>query len=287
MMRILVGAVALTLTALAAADTGADAAAEVPLSPPQLSLEHRDAIRQAVGASSRSITNVMRDAHRHPDQTLIFFAVKPEHKVIEVWPGEGWYSEILAPLLYEEGKLIAAHFDPDSEVEYFRDSLKAYQGLLQRPRSGLDRVELAVLNYEPEQAITTAGSVDRVLTFRNVHNWLAAGKEPAQQVFDKFHAALKPGGILGVVEHRGRMGMSLEEMVETGYVSEELVIELAGQAGFELLARSPINQNSKDTADHPEGVWTLPPTLRLGDENRAQYLAIGESDRMTLMFIKP
>lgn len=278
MFRILAGAAALSLSVFAIA--------EEPVMPPQLSFEHEEALRQAVGSTGRSITNVMRDAHRNPEQTLAFFGVRPDHTVVEVWPGAGWYSEILAPLLYEEGKLIAAHFDPESEVEYFRDSLASYQRMLQRPRSNLDRVELSVLNYDPDVPMAEPESADRVLTFRNVHNWLSAGEEEAQIVFDKFYAALKPGGKLGVVEHRARAGITLEEMIETGYVAEDLVIELAEQAGFELLSRSPINQNPQDSADHPEGVWTLPPTLRLGDEDRARYLSIGESDRMTLLFIK-
>lgn len=278
MFRMLAGAAALSLSVFAIA--------EEPVMPPQLSFEHEEALRQAVGSTGRSITNVMRDAHRNPEQTLAFFGVRPDHTVVEVWPGAGWYSEILAPLLYEEGKLIAAHFDPESEVEYFRDSLESYQRMLQRPRSNLDRVELSVLNYDPDVPMAEPESADRVLTFRNVHNWLSAGEEEAQIVFDKFYAALKPGGKLGVVEHRARAGVTLEEMIESGYVSEDLVIELAEQAGFELLSRSPINQNPQDSADHPEGVWTLPPTLRLGDEDRARYLSIGESDRMTLLFIK-
>ncbi|SDU10371.1 class I SAM-dependent methyltransferase [Halopseudomonas salegens] len=279
MLRKLVGSLALSLSLSAVAQQ--DAAM-----PPQLSLEHQEAVRQAVSAGGRSITNVMRDAHRNPEQTLAFFGVEPGHTVIEAWPGEGWYSEILAPLLREEGKLIAAHFDPQSDNEYFRDSLEDYQRLMQRPRSKLEGVELSVLNYDPQQPIAEPESADRVLTFRNVHNWLAAGEEQAQIVFNKFYAALKPGGKLGVVEHRARVGTSLEQMVETGYVAEELIIAMAEEAGFELLSRSPVNQNPQDNTDHPEGVWTLPPTLRLGDENRAQYLSIGESDRMTLLFIK-
>lgn len=284
MFRMLAGAAALSLSVGVVAEQ--TFVADDAVMPPQLSLEHEEALRQAVGSSGRSITNVMRDAHRNPEQTLAFFGVKPDHTVVEVWPGAGWYTEILAPLLYEEGQLIAAHFDPDSEVEYFRDSLESYQRMLERPRSNLDRVELSVLNYDPEQPMAEPESADRVLTFRNVHNWLSAGEEGAQIVFDKFYAALKPGGKLGVVEHRARAGVTLEEMIESGYVAEDLVISMAEEAGFELVSRSPINQNTQDSADHPEGVWTLPPTLRLGDEDRARYLSIGESDRMTLLFIK-
>lgn len=255
-------------------------------SAPRLEPEHQEQLRQAVGSSHRSISNVMRDAGRNPEQTLAFFAVEPHHRVVEIWPGGGWYTEILAPLLREEGRYIAAHFDPTSEVEYFRRSLAAFEEKLADSPDAYDKVELTVLNFDPQTPIAPPESADRVLTFRNVHNWLAQGREQAALVFSKMHAALKPGGMLGLVEHRARIGTDLETMVRTGYVTEELIVELAEEAGFELVARSPVNQNSQDTTDHPEGVWTLPPTLRLGDENRAQYLAIGESDRMTLLFIR-
>lgn len=255
--------------------------------PPRLEPEQQEVIRQAVGSSVRTISNVMRDAGRNPAQTLGFFAVEPQHTVIEIWPGAGWYTEILAPLVRDEGKLIAAHFDPESPVDYFRNSLKKYREKLADSPETYDQVELSMLNYDPDLPIAPPGSADRVLTFRNVHNWLSQGREEAELVFTKMHAALKPGGLLGLVEHRARIGTDLETMISSGYVTEELVIELAEQAGFELLSRSPVNQNSQDSTDHPEGVWTLPPTLRLGDENRAQYLSIGESDRMTLLFVKP
>lgn len=260
--------------------------AQPTVTPPRLEPEQQEVIRKSVGSSVRTISNVMRDAGRNPAQTLAFFAVEPQHTVIEIWPGAGWYSEILAPLLRDEGALIAAHFDPESPVEYFRDSLAQYQEKLADSPEAYDQVELRVLNYDPELPIAPPASADRVLTFRNVHNWLSEGREEAELVFAKMYAALKPGGLLGLVEHRARIGTDLETMISSGYVTEELVIELAEQAGFELLSRSPVNQNSQDSTDHPEGVWTLPPTLRLGDESRAQYLAIGESDRMTLLFIK-
>lgn len=260
--------------------------AQETVSPPKLEPEQQELIKKAVGSHVRSISNVMRDAARNPEQTLAFFAVEPQHTVVEIWPGGGWYTEILAPLLREDGKYIAAHFDPDSSVDYFRKSLDAYKEKLEKSPDVYDRVELTVLNFDPQTPIAPPESADRVLTFRNVHNWLSQGRDEAAVVFAKMHAALKPGGMLGLVEHRARIGTDLETMVRTGYVTEELIVELAEEAGFELLSRSPVNQNPRDTTNHPEGVWTLPPTLRLGDENRAQYLAIGESDRMTLLFVK-
>ena len=253
---------------------------------PRLEPEQQDQIRKAVGSPHRTISNVMRDAGRNPEQTLAFFAIEPQHTVVEIWPGEGWYTEILAPLLRAEGKYIAAHFEPDSPVEYFQKSRANFEDELAGSPDAYDKVELTVLNFDPEKPIAAPESADRVLTFRNVHNWLGQGRDEAALVFSKMHAALKPGGMLGLVEHRARIGTDLETMIKTGYVTEELVVELAEEAGFELLTRSPVNQNSRDTTDHPEGVWTLPPTLQLGDENRAQYLSIGESDRMTLLFIK-
>lgn len=269
--------------------TGAQAqvAPNSDTAPPVLQYEEIEVIRQAVASTSRSISNIMRDAHRNPAQTLSFFALKPEHTVVEIWPGGGWYTEILAPLLREDGKLIAAHFDPEGGPEYFAKSRSEYERKLQSRANVYDRVELATLNYDPEQQIAEPNSADRVLTFRNVHNWLASGMDDTKAVFQKMHDVLKPGGMMGLVEHRARPGSSLEDMVKTGYVDEQLVVDLAEEAGFELVSRSPINQNAQDLADHPHGVWSLPPTLRGGTEDRARYMGIGESDRMTLLFVKP
>ncbi|MFN3581458.1 MAG: class I SAM-dependent methyltransferase [Pseudomonas sp.] len=258
-----------------------------PMAPPVLQYEDAEAIRQAVSSTTRSISNVMRDAHRNPQQTLEFFAIEDDQTVVEIWPGAGWYTEILAPMLRENGHFIAAHFDPESEIEFFRKSRSEYETKLQRRANAYDKVELSVLDYDPARPIAEPGSADRVLTFRNVHNWLAAGMDETKVVFAKMYDALKPGGMLGLVEHRARAGTELQQMIDSGYVTEQLVLELAEEAGFKLLSRSPVNQNAQDTTDHPEGVWTLPPTLRLGNENRAHYMAIGESDRMTLLFIKP
>lgn len=261
--------------------------AQDAVTPPQVTLEQQQALRTAVSGSARNINNVMRDAYRNPERTLAFFAVTPEQTVVEVWPGGGWYTEILAPLLRDDGKLIAAHFDPESDVAFFRRSRSEFETKMADDPERYDKVELATLNYDPKQPITEPGTADRVLTFRNVHNWLSAGEDQAAQMFEKFYAALKPGGMLGVVEHRARAGTSMEQMIKTGYVTETKVRELAEAAGFQLVSVSPVNQNVQDSTDHPEGVWTLPPSLRLGDTDRARYLAIGESDRMTLLFVKP
>ncbi|MBL4835053.1 MAG: class I SAM-dependent methyltransferase [Pseudomonas sp.] len=254
--------------------------------PPVLNFEETAAIRNAVGSTTRSISNIMRDAHRNPQATLEFFGIRGDHTVVEIWPGAGWYSEVLAPLLHEEGKLIAAHFPADSDVEFFQKSRADYERMLQR-RDVYDVVEMATLDYDPANPIVEPGTADRVVTFRNVHNWLAAGMDETRTVFAKMFDVLKPGGMLGLVEHRARPGVELQEMIDTGYVSEELITELALEAGFELVSRSAINQNPQDMRDHPEGVWSLPPTLREGQENRIHYMGVGESDRMTLLFVKP
>jgi predicted methyltransferase len=234
----------------------------------------------------RSAQNRARDEYRHPQQTLDFFAVQPQHTVVEVWPGaSGWYTEILAPLLREKGKLYAAQFNPQGAVPYYREGVASFKAKLAQRPDIYDRVTVTVLDAPAHTDIAPAGSADRVLTFRNVHNWLKAGT--AEQVFAAFYRALKPGGYLGVVEHRAKPDADLQAMIDSGYVTEAKVKALAAGAGFRFVAASPINANPKDDTHHPAGVWTLPPTLRLGAENRAQYLAIGESDRMTLKFIKP
>lgn len=227
---------------------------------------------------------VQRDAYRHPAETLTFFDVQADMTVVEIWPGGGWYSEILAPHL-SKGKLYAAHFAEDSGLKYFRDSRQAFKEKLKAYPEVYQSVELAEFSPKNNRLTVPDGSADRVLTFRNVHNWLRTKNEAA--AFELFFKALKPGGILGVVEHRAKPGTDWDTMKESGYMTEAYVIELATQAGFALDGLNEINANAKDTTDHPKGVWTLPPTLRLKDIDREKYLAIGESDRMTLRFIKP
>lgn len=243
------------------------------------------ALRQALDGTHRSAENKARDRYRHPEQTLSFFEVDPSMTVVEIWPGAGWYTEILAPYLKDHGKLYAAHFSKASQVPYFQQSLQAFIDKIGQRPDLYQKLELTVL--QPPEFVTIApeNSVDRVLTFRNVHNWLKA--DQADTVFAAMFKALKPGGILGVVEHRSLPGATLETQKQSGYVDENTVIALAEKAGFKWQARSEINANPKDTKDHPAGVWTLPPTLRLNDKDRERYLAIGESDRMTLKFVKP
>jgi len=233
-----------------------------------------DPLKAAVAADNRLVGNAARDAERHPYETLSFFGIKPGDTVVELAPGGGWYTEILAPYLRERGQLYAA----DGGSARFKAKMES-MGVY-------GKVTLTSFNPAKGQFdIAPAGSADAVLTFRNVHNWMNGGT--AQAVFDAAFKALKPGGVLGVEEHRLPASRAQDPKAGTGYVHEAVVIKFAENAGFKLAGRSEVNANPKDTADHPEGVWTLPPTYALKDKDRAKYQAIGESDRMTLKFVKP
>ncbi len=242
---------------------------------------------QAIAGNHRDAKNKARDVYRHPKKTLLFFGLEANMTVVEIWPGAGWYTEILAPVLRDHGKLYAAILAlqskavPDIRREFGQEYLKKLAG---HPEI-YDRVILTELQAPEYAAIAPPASADMVLTFRNVHNWAKDGN--ADATFKAFYDALKPGGILGVTDHRAKPGTSQQDMIHSGYVTEDYVIGLAQRAGFRLVARSEINANPKDTKDHPKGVWTLPPTLRLGNQDKEKYLAIGESDRMTLKFVKP
>lgn len=242
-------------------------------------------LQKILNGKHRSTENKNRDQYRHPEQTLAFFNVEDDMTVVEISPGKGWYTEILAPYLRDKGKLYAAHFSPNNPETYFKDSLKAYLDKLHKRPGLYDKVEVTVLQPPKEVQIAPDGSADRVLTFRNVHNWMKNDQAPT--VFSAMFKALKPGGILGIVEHRGSAIKPQDPKAVSGYVTEDYVIALARKAGFEYLAKSEINANPKDTKNHPEGVWTLPPTLKLKDKDKEKYLAIGESDRMTIKFMKP
>ncbi|SDZ75706.1 class I SAM-dependent methyltransferase [Microbulbifer marinus] len=242
-------------------------------------------LKSVVEGDHRTESFAARDQYRNPQATLQFIGIKPDMTVVEIAPGGGWYTEILAPYLKDEGTLYAAHFPADSESSYYQRSLKAFKEKLAADKDSYGKVELTEFDPASGRPIAPAGSADAVVTFRNVHNWMNGGYD--QKAFDSFFAALKPGGVLGVVEHRAKPGTSREDMIQSGYVTQDYVIELAKNAGFELEASSDVNANPKDTAKHPKGVWTLPPSLRLGDQDKDKYLAIGESDRMTLRFRKP
>lgn len=245
------------------------------------------ALDAALAGDHRSEENRARDAWRHPKETLQFFGVEPDMTVVEIWPGGGWYTEVIAPYLKTGGGVFYGAGFPSDSSERAAAANAAYKEKFVDNPDVYGEVRMSVL--PTEDGIAPAGTADVVLTFRNVHNWLGGGAAP--QYFADFYAALKPGGVLGVVEHRANE----EGDPNGGYVKESTVIELATAAGFELEERSEINANPADTKDHPFGVWTLPPVRRssaargLEDEafDRAKYDAIGESDRMTLKFRKP
>lgn len=241
-------------------------------------------IENAVMAESRSEKNIARDKYRHPLETLEFMRIAADQTVVEIWPGGGWYTEILAPLL-SEGTLIAAHFPKDTKVGYYQRSRSNFVTKMTSEPKVYGKVVLAELDPAKGLIGVADNSADRIVTFRNVHNWFRNGHE--QDVFNTIALKLKPGGLLGVVEHRANPDATHDEMARSGYVTEAYVIELAKQAGLKLIDRSEINSNPKDTKDYEKGVWTLPPSLRLKDQDRAKYLEIGESDRMTLLFEKP
>ena len=243
-------------------------------------------LQAAVDSSSRTPANVVRDAYRHPAQTLAFFGLQPQQTVIEITPGGGWYAEILAPYLRESGQYVAAVVDPTAlPAGGGRD----YQ---QRSRDGLAKKFAeapALFDRATEVAYNPAapvlgkpGSADVVLTFRNVHNWRSSNQ--AEGLFRAFFDVLKPGGVLGVVEHRAKADVPADD--KSGYVGQAQVIAMAEAAGFKLDASSEVNANPRDTKDHPNGVWTLPPSNNHDAADAAKYKAIGESDRMTLRFVK-
>jgi predicted methyltransferase len=266
------------------------ACATTPQPPPTPPPAPRDAVTAAaieavLAGEHRSTENRARDAYRHPLDTLLFFGIKPDMTVVEAWPGAGgWYTEVLAPLLAEKGKLYAAQIAPAPGNVYVTNSLSAFSDKLAARPDLYGKVEVTTLG--PGNArIAPPGSADLVVTFRNLHNWMNLGFAP--EALGAIFQALKPGGVLGVVDHRGDPAKPQDPRAATGYVNESHAIELIEAAGFKLEARSEINANPRDTKDYEQGVWTLPPNYRLGNRDRAKYTAIGESDRFTLKFRKP
>ncbi len=233
----------------------------------------------------RSAANKARDDYRHPKETLLFFGLRPEMQVLEIWPDpDGWYTEVIAPLVREKGKYYAAVLDAAPGNANQEKRVADYQAKLAARPDLYDRVAVVKLPND-DSNIVPPGTVDMVLTFRNVHNWMARGQ--AEKAFAQMFHALKPGGTLGVVEHRGDPSKPQDPRAKSGYVNEQYAIEMIEAQGFKLVAKSEINANPRDTKDYEQGVWTLPPVYRLGDKDREKYAAIGESDRFTLRFVKP
>lgn len=242
------------------------------------------ALDNILAGSQRSAENSARDRYRHPKETLLFFGIRPEMKVLEVWPEPGWYTEIIAPLVRERGKYFAAVIAPDPDSQYVTDRLSDYHQKLTSKPDVYGAVEVVTLPTDGSDVVP-AGTLDMVVTFRNIHNWMA--RDSAGQVFATLYRALKPGGILGVEEHRGNAAMAQDLKAKSGYVNEDYAIRLIEGQGFQLVGESQVNANPKDTKDYEQGVWTLPPTYRLGEKDRQKYADIGESDRFTLKFVKP
>jgi predicted methyltransferase len=233
------------------------------------------ALKAAIAGPQRSDPNKARDKYRHPLETLTFFGIKPDMTVVEISPGTGWYTEILAPFLKDHGKLYEA-VGGGAGAKTFGEKLKADPAVY-------SQVIVTTLQPPAETEIAPAGSADMVLTFRNVHDWLPRGT--TDDFFKAFYRALKPGGVLGITDHRADPSQPQDQKAKNGYVRQDYMVQLAERAGFKLDGASEINANPKDPRNQP--VWNLPPTLRQGDKDRDKYLAIGESDRMTLKFVKP
>ena len=280
---------ATTPTDTAAADAAAAEAATAAKAEADLRSAQADPMAAILAGDWRDPANVARDVYRHPRETLAFFGVGPSQTVIEISPGGGWYTEILAPFAQGKGRYIGALNDPakagsERATEYYT---KANQGFRDKLAARQDvYANATVVEVDPAAPVFgEPGSADVVLTFRNVHNWVGAGSEAA--MFKGFFDVLTPGGVLGVVEHRAAAGKTMEAVKESGYLPEDYVVGLATAAGFVLEEKSEVNANPADTRDHPNGVWTLPPGNRHDEADKAKYAAIGESDRMTLRFVKP
>lgn len=241
-------------------------------------------IKWALAGAQRSDADRARDKYRHPLETLEFFGLKDDMTVIELWPGGGWYTEILAPVLRDKGKLVVTTFDVAKGGDA-AEREKQYEAMLSASPGIYDKVVKQELAPPDTFTLGPDNSADMVLTFRNYHNWIK-GKYADKVVLAAFKV-LKPGGVFGIVDHRANPGDDKSKASDTGYVKEDLLVEAVQMAGFKLDAKSEINANPKDDKNHPGGVWALPPVYRNGATDHAKYEAIGESDRMTLRFVKP
>ena len=239
----------------------------------------------ALSGDNRSAENKARDSSRHPIETLQFFGLREGMTVLEISPGGGWYTEVLAPLMLGHGTLYTAHYALNASHPYYRNSLGKFLQKMAASPKVYDSLTITQLQPPKQTVAAPAASVDIAVAFRNVHSWMDG--DSVEATLAAIYDALKPGGIFGVVQHRARPGTSVEVMKKSGYVTEKQVVMMTQAAGFELVGKSEINSNPRDTTDHAEGVWTLPPALRLGDKDREKYEAIGESDRMTMKFVKP
>ncbi len=257
---------AIVLAALPAAAFAADAGLEAALKGPQ-----------------RTPAMAARDGVRHPLDELEFFGLRPNQTVVEIWPAGGYWTEILAPYLHDRGTYYVA-LVPDGANPHITEANGAFRKKLAGDPATYGKVKLSVFSNERDE-IAPPGSADLVVTFRNLHNWMDGNY--ADRAFADFYKALKPGGILGIEDHRGKPNKPQDPTASDGYVRQDYAVELAKKAGFEFVGASEINANPKDTGDWPKGVWTLPPTYALGDKDRAVYAAVGEADSFVLKFRKP
>jgi len=242
------------------------------------------ALDRVLASGTRSDANRARDVYRHPRETLLFFGIRPELHVAEIWPEPGWYTEIIAPLVKDAGAYLAVTQAPNPKSKYVTEMENRFDTFLTRHAAEFGSIGRSSLDSAGAD-IAPAASLDLILTFRNLHNWCKDGSAP--KVLTALFRALKPGGVLGVVDHRAASAAPVDRTAKNGYVNEDYAISLIESAGFRLVAKSEINSNPNDTKDYEQGVWTLPPAYRLGNKDRAKYQAIGESDRFTLKFVKP
>lgn len=244
------------------------------------------AVQAALAGDQRSEQNRARDRYRHPAETLAFFGLRSDMTVVEMWAGGGWYTEILAPVLRDRGRLIVTTYGEDDDPQSYRSrSHRTFMEKIQTDPDTYRHVEVRTFWPPEETVLAEDGSVDMILTFRNIHSMVRRGQQA--EFFAAAYRALKPGGVLGIVQHRASPDVDPIGNADKGYIPEAYVVKLAEAAGLRLDDRSEINANAADTRDYEEGVWTLPPSLRGKEEDKDRYLAIGESDRMTLRFIKP
>ncbi len=242
-------------------------------------------LNEAIVGDHRSQNNIDRNSSRNPVKTLKFFQLKNNMTVVELWPGSsGWYSEILAPYLKNNGLLYTLNFDGSTGLKYFERGAKRFQEMINSKPSVFEKVINLPLMPPEKIPDIKPGSVDLVVTFRNMHNWIM--RDMDKDVLAFAHSVLKPNGVLGVVAHSSQNGELGRSGASSGYLGESFVIGLIENVGFKLLETSDINFNSKDTTNHPKGVWSLPPRFKMGGKDREFYSGVGESNRMTLKFVK-
>lgn len=250
----------------------------------------RTLVEAAMAGEHRSTENKARDEFRKPLETLDFLGLDSGMTVVEIWPGGGWYSEILAPVLKDDGRFYAAQFDINGPFGYQRRGLGAFLTKVGAAPDIYRDVVITEFEMPYKLDIAPRGSVDMILTFRNVHNLVMeynGGGRHADLAIQVMFDTLKPGGVLGVVDHEWDDVENEDPLAANGYISRARTIAFAEKAGFELAGESEILHNPRDSKDYPAGVWTLPPSYAKGDEDRARYTAIGESDRFLLKFVKP